>query len=137
LIILASSTYAQYPVVKKIGSDSVVLISIKQAEDINKQFDNLSDSINTLKNKKDSIKVNFEQYALDNGKRLQSMYDSYIGEYNSHLKTKAEADSFKIMYLANKRIHEAFEKDVYQERRDRSIFLLAIMVVVVVIAGAH
>jgi diphthamide synthase (EF-2-diphthine--ammonia ligase) len=38
MILLTNLSYSQYPIIKKIGEDSVVLITIKQGEDINKKF---------------------------------------------------------------------------------------------------
>lgn len=42
------SSYCQYPVVKTIGKDTVVIMTLKQGEDINKQFVSLNDSLSTL-----------------------------------------------------------------------------------------
>jgi len=54
LILAISLSYCQYPIIKKIGKDSVVVMTIKQGEQINKQF-----AINNLKidSLKDSIKL--------------------------------------------------------------------------------
>jgi hypothetical protein len=39
----------QYPVVKTLGKDTVVIMTLKQGEDINKQFSVLKDSLNVAK----------------------------------------------------------------------------------------
>jgi hypothetical protein len=75
MIVAASSSYCQYPVIKKIGNDSLILMTIKQGEDINKQFSNNQKKIDSLK---DSIKV----------KKL--LYDSLSNELNKTFKTKEE-----------------------------------------------
>lgn len=38
-------SYSQYPVVKTIGNEKVVIMTVKQGEDINKQFSILKDSL--------------------------------------------------------------------------------------------
>jgi hypothetical protein len=42
------SSYCQYPTVKTIGKDTVVIMTVKQGEDINNQFTRLKDSLSTL-----------------------------------------------------------------------------------------
>ena len=43
------SSYCQsYPTVKTIGKDTVVIMTVKQGEDINKQFTSLNDSLSAL-----------------------------------------------------------------------------------------
>ena len=49
LLMLASlSSYCQYPTVKTIGKDTVVIMTVKQGEEINNQFTLLKDSLSTL-----------------------------------------------------------------------------------------
>lgn len=48
LMVVSLSSYCQYPVVKTIGKDTVVIMTVKQGEDINKQFVSLNDSLSTL-----------------------------------------------------------------------------------------
>ena len=48
LMVASLSSYCQYPVVKTIGKDTVVIMTLKQGEDINKQFVSLNDSLSTL-----------------------------------------------------------------------------------------
>lgn len=93
---VVSSAYAQYPVVKKIGKDSVVLITVKQAEDINVEFDRLRDSLRITSEKKDSLH-----------KDIQSIYGKYQEELYYRNRAKTEADSIKILYMANKKIYES------------------------------
>ena len=61
MILLGNLSYSQYPIIKKIGDDSVVLITIKQGEDINKKFTEdrlklslLKDSVGVERRKVDS-----------------------------------------------------------------------------------
>ena len=47
-MLVSLSSYCQYPTVKTIGKDTVVIMTIKQGEDINNQFTVLKDSLSTL-----------------------------------------------------------------------------------------
>lgn len=49
MMLVSLSSYCQYPLVKTIGKDTVVVMTIKQGEDINKKFGALEDSIVTAK----------------------------------------------------------------------------------------
>lgn len=42
------SSYCQYPLVKTIGKDTVVIMTIKQGQEINQKFSSLNDSITIL-----------------------------------------------------------------------------------------
>lgn len=54
-------SYCQYPTVKTIGKDTVVIMTVKQGDDINNRFISLNDSIKALGNNvkllSDSISV--------------------------------------------------------------------------------
>ena len=43
------SAFCQYPMIKTLGKDTVVIMTVKQGEDINRQFKALGDSIRALK----------------------------------------------------------------------------------------
>jgi hypothetical protein len=47
-MLVSLSSYCQYPTVKTIGKDTVVIMTLKQGEDINNQFTLLKDSLSTL-----------------------------------------------------------------------------------------
>ena len=92
LILLVNSSYCQYPIIKKIGNDSVVLITIKQGEDINKKFSEdrqklslLKDSIKIEKNKVDSLRSKYD--SLTNELiPVTKKYDEYKHRYEERLK---------------------------------------------------
>ena len=48
MMLVSLSSYCQYPTIKKIGNDSVVIMTLKQGQEINKKFSTLSDSITFL-----------------------------------------------------------------------------------------
>lgn len=118
-------SYSQYPTVKTIGKDSVVIMTLKQGEDINKRFTILNDSIK-------KINLDFNDYMLKNGKRVQNLYNDYNLEINNHKITRAEADSFKMMYLANKKIYLNSEKDHKREIKNLSIFTFISFLIAVI-----
>ena len=51
LILAPTLTFSQYPKTKKIGQDSVVIITIGQADTINNLYRSYNDSINNLQSK--------------------------------------------------------------------------------------
>lgn len=96
---VSNLNYAQYPIVKKIGNDSVILITLKQGNDINKKFDEnkllmekMSDTISTLK-----MGV----------KEFKSLSDSLSFK---NIRTQSVSDSFRYMYEQNKIIYLDREK---------------------------
>ena len=92
LILLGNSSYCQYPIIKKIGNDSVVLITIKQGEDINKKFSEdrqklslLKDSVLVERNKVDSLRSKYD--SLTNELiPVNKKYDEYKHRYEERLK---------------------------------------------------
>jgi hypothetical protein len=48
-ILVASSSYSQYPIIKKIGDDSLILMTLKQGNDINKSFIQTQKKLDSLK----------------------------------------------------------------------------------------
>jgi uncharacterized coiled-coil DUF342 family protein len=91
MILLTNLSYSQYPIIKKIGEDSVVLITIKQGEDINKKFienkkklDLLKDSVFLEKNKVDSLRYKYD--SLNNQLiPLIRKHDEYKWRYEERL----------------------------------------------------
>ena len=83
-ILVASSSYSQYPIIKKIGNDSLILMTLKQGDDINKSFmqtqkklDSLKDSVYYKRLLIDSLSIEFnklykkkEEYKLRYEERL-------------------------------------------------------------------
>jgi hypothetical protein len=106
--------------VKTIGKDTIVLMTLKQGNDINKKFSELNDSILNLKK-------NHNQYMIDNGQRLQKIYTDYNFELNNHRLARVEADSFRHMYMANKKIYLALEEDHKKEIRRLAVITLFTM----------
>jgi hypothetical protein len=92
LILVVNSSYSQYPIIKKIGEDSVVLITIKQGEDINKKFTEdrlklslLKDSVGVERKKVDSLKNKFDSLNSELIPLIRK-HDEYKHRYEERLK---------------------------------------------------
>jgi len=90
-ILVASSSYSQYPIIKKIGKDSLILMTLKQGDDINKSFtqyqkklDSLKDSVNYKRFTIDSLNTEFDK--LD--KKRQEYKLRYEERLNMPVNTK-------------------------------------------------
>lgn len=121
-------SYSQYPTVKTIGKDTVVVMTLKQGEDINKRFVSLEDSIK-------KVNINFNRYMIENGQRLQKVYNDYNFELNNHKFARAESDSFKLMYMANRKIYLAEEERHKREIMNLSTFTVVVMFLTAFIAA--
>ena len=92
MILLPNLSYSQYPIIKKIGGDSIVLITLKQGENINKKFaddkaklDLLKDSVFEEKKKVDSLRYKYD--SLNNQLiPLIRKHDEYKHRYEERLK---------------------------------------------------
>jgi uncharacterized coiled-coil DUF342 family protein len=92
VILLPNLSYSQYPIIKKIGADSIVLITLKQGENINKKFaddkaklDLLKDSVFEEKKKVDSLRYKYD--SLNNQLiPLIRKHDEYKHRYEERLK---------------------------------------------------
>jgi len=135
LLVTSSSLYAQYPVVKKIGKDTVVVMTLKQGNEVNKKFEILQDSISFYKNKLDTIKYDFRNYQITGGKRLQKMYESYWQEYENSKFYRAESDSFRHMYMANKLIYSENEQELKRNVRHITIYATVLTFMVMLFAA--
>ena len=117
---MSNLSYSQYPVVKKIGSDSVVLMTLKQGNDINNQFSIMSDSIKGLKNSLAVSKFDFDKYKVESENKYQQLNLSTI-------KYKSEADSFKYMYNQNKKIYKKHEDWWNTDRKHYTVLSVILM----------
>ena len=59
LIQVANLCYCQYPITKKIGEDTVVIMTLKQGEQINKTFNKYNQDLTLIK---DSLKLKQLKY---------------------------------------------------------------------------
>ena len=113
LILVVHSSYCQYPISKVIGQDTVVIMTIKQGEEINNLYKNYNKEIVLLK---DSIKTKKHDY--------DSLYKTIT----------AKTDSFynwKYKYSINKTLYEARETD--QEKINKIHALSKILLMFIII----
>jgi hypothetical protein len=80
MILLSVSSYSQYPTTKKIKGDSVVIMTIGQADTINKLYKSYNDTIIAYKDSL-SLKNNLYVYTTN---RLRSKEDS-VNIYRFHI----------------------------------------------------
>jgi len=96
------SSYCQYPAVKVIGKDSVVVMTIKQGQDINQKFIDLNSEIKILK---DNIsQKNSEVISLTSDKKslntsLNSITVKSQGLEDDNVKLRALIESNEKTYL--------------------------------------
>lgn len=97
------SSFAQYPVTKKINGKDVVIMTVKQAEDINNKFQMLEDSIASLNNNYNGVvtSLNFTQ------NKVEILTDSIYYAQDSIVKTntlyKQEVKRIDNLALVDKR----------------------------------
>jgi hypothetical protein len=109
LILVPTLTFSQYPKTKKIGQDSVVIITIGQADTINNLYRSYHDSINNL------------QFKLKKNDSLLSV-------------RTIEKDSFynwKYKYSINKSLYQDFEQN--QRKIDKIHAASKLMLIFIII----
>lgn len=93
MILISALSYSQYPATKIIGKDSVVIITLKQGEQMNKKFTSLNDSIKNLKTSYDTLTSAFVDYQIRSMQDLQKMYNKATYESNRRKLDSANYES--------------------------------------------
>lgn len=93
MIPVTNLCFCQYPITKKIGEDTVVIMTLKQGEQINKTFNKFGQDLSLTK---DSLKI----------KRAQ--YDSL---FNTISLVKDSFYDWKWKYTENKKIYEHYNQN--------------------------
>ena len=85
MILVGSSTYCQYPIIKKIGEDSLILLTIRQGDEINQSYIRYQKKIDSLK---DSIKFknSINDSLLIELKNTDKTKENYKSRYEERLK---------------------------------------------------
>jgi hypothetical protein len=118
LILVASSSFAQYPVTKKIGKDTVILMTVKQGEQINKMFDDFEAQVTSLK---DSIsmlrsRVTVTHLNLDSSK---VKFDTLTYRYNilnqSYTDSATVLNDYRTRYYKNLDVYKKYELETNRE----------------------
>jgi hypothetical protein len=113
ILLFSINLNAQYPIIKKIGKDSLILMTLKQGDDINKSFSSYQKKIDSLK---DSIK----------GKSF--LIDSLNIEFNKLDKTKEE---YKLRYEERLNIPTNTKVKYHDDGWDFAQKMVLIVVIVV------
>lgn len=105
LTLVTNLSYCQYPIVKKLGNDSVVVMTLKQANTINSTFQSNQNIIDSLKIHvyiKDSV-INKEKTTYDSLYKITNQYKvRYDERLNMHIpvpKDNSEWDFAQKMVL--------------------------------------
>lgn len=110
------SSYCQYPTVKVINNDSVVIMTLKQAQEINVQFTSFKESLAT----KDKTIIELKSKI---GLLEKSMKDS-TEQFNSKLSIIFKQNDFLVS--ENKRI----EKKIWSDKRERRFTAIGFVAVI-------
>ena len=103
LILVCNTLYCQYPITKLIKGDSVVILTVKQSENINELYIKYNDTIASLKSELTLKKIKYD-----------SLFNTYANQkdsiYNYKWKYQANRDTFTERqkdYWKTEKIHEA------------------------------
>jgi hypothetical protein len=110
-------------------------MSVEDGKKINESFEKKQKEIDSLKSEIDTIKQSNKVYMIESGKRLQSMYESYLYQYHMNDSLRVQRDTMRSMYMANKKIYEHREKDFRSERINQQILTMLVMVITVILAA--
>jgi uncharacterized coiled-coil DUF342 family protein len=109
-------------------------MSVEDGKKINESFQQKQKEIDSLKSKIDTIKQGNKAYMIENGKRLQGMYESYLYQYYKNDSLRAERDTVRSMYMANKKIYEHREREFRVERIHQQVFTSVILFIAMILA---
>lgn len=129
-----SLNFCQSQTVQKIGNKEVIVMSVEDGKKINESFQQKQKEIDSLKSKIDTIKQGNKAYMIENGKRLQGMYESYLYQYYKNDSLRAERDTVRSMYMANKKIYEHREREFRVERIHQQVFTSVILFIAMILA---
>lgn len=88
MILASLSSFCQYPTVKTIGKDTVVIMTLKQGNEINNKFSTMNDSLNLLNKKLDFTKETITGFQLQNKELNENLFVSNKNLVNSDLEIK-------------------------------------------------
>lgn len=127
LIQIVSSSFAQYPITKKIGNDSVVIMTLTQGRRINELFDKNEKIIDSIKNKYavstkiiDSLSIVKDTIKVHN----DSLLSKYIAMKAMYEDMKWRRDTNLVIYKREERI---WTKNVKTVQYIMATMILSIM----------
>lgn len=126
MMLVSLSSYCQYPVVKTIGKDTVVIMTVKQADEINKKFLDLRDSISAL-----DKTVNVNKVEIDSLKVEKQKLDSNF----VYASEKLVVSDKKIETLDT--LVKDEDKQHWREKRMWAVWMFFSIVTTVVVAALN
>ena len=108
MILEGHLAYCQYPKVKKINEDSVVIMTLEQGKEINNSFINLNKKINTLKDSVfyyNKFKIKYDSLNKEIYLKQDSFYNwkwKYEANRNTYYKRETEVEKDKKYDFAQK-----------------------------------
>ena len=96
MILLSVSSYSQYPIIKKIKDDSVVIMTVKQGNEINALYLRYNETIDSLKSKtiKDDSILTIYSYKVSSLQDYKFRYEANLETYRSREKELDKMDKY-------------------------------------------
>ena len=96
MILVSVSSYSQYPLIKKIKEDSVVIMTIDQGKEINALYIGYNKTIDSLKNKsiKDDSLLNIYTYKVSSLEHYKFRYEANLETYRAREKEIDKMDKY-------------------------------------------
>lgn len=123
MMVVSHSLYSQYPIVRKYGKDSVVVISISQGHEINRKYTLLKNRNSILKDSLVSLNDTLSEFAYQNVV-LSAQRDSATHRYIL----------YKRMYDDKHRAYRSMYKDFKKENR-RSVLRYVVLSLLVLFSA--
>ena len=96
MILLSVSSYSQYPLIKKIKDDSVVMMTVKQGNEINALYLRYNQTIDSLTNKtiiNDSL-LNIYSHKISSLEHYKFRYEANLETYRAREKEIDKMDKY-------------------------------------------
>ncbi len=96
MILLSVSSYSQYPIIKKIKDDSVVIMTVKQGNEINALYLRYNETIDSLKSKtiKDDSILNVYSYKVSTLENYKFRYEANLETYKTRERELDKMDKY-------------------------------------------
>ena len=96
MILLSVSSYSQYPIIKKIKDDSVVIMTVKQGNEINALYLRYNETIDSLKSKtiKDDSILNVYSYKVSTLENYKFRYEANLEVYQTRERELDKMDKY-------------------------------------------
>ena len=96
MILLSVSAYSQYPIIKKIKDDSVVIMTVKQGNEINALYLRYNETIDSLKSKtiKDDSILNIYSTKVSALEDYKYRYQANLETYRTREKELDKMDKY-------------------------------------------